>query len=127
MEKLRDIRGLEEIPDISIYLFLMMIFFAFIFLSALFFMLYKKFIVEKKLTVRMQSLQNLKNIDFADSKKAAYDITRYARVLCDDKRSFEVFHQLQEKLKKYKFVKDSPKFDDESIKYYHLFLEMVNE
>jgi hypothetical protein len=38
-----------------------------------------------------------------------------------------MLEQLLPKLEKYKFIKDVPEFDDESIRYYNLFLKSVDE
>jgi len=126
MEELRDIRGLEEIPDISFYLFLLMVGFGLLVLSGLLVMIYKHFSGKKKDLTRKEVLKRLKDIDFEDSKEAAYKITKYARYLVEDERSQKMFLQLEEKLTKYKYIQNPPPFDEDTIGQYNLFLEVVD-
>ena len=126
MEELRDIRGLEEIPDISFYLFLLMVGFGLLVLSGLLVMIYKHFSGKKKDLTRKEVLKRLKDIDFEDSKEAAYKITKYARYLVEDDRSQKMFLQLEEKLTKYKYIQNPPPFDEDTIGQYNLFLEVVD-
>jgi len=126
MEELRDIRGLEEIPDISFYLFLLIVGFGLLVLSGLLVMIYKHFSGKKKDLTRKEVLKRLKDIDFEDSKEAAYKITKYARYLVEDERSQKMFLQLEEKLTKYKYIQNPPPFDEDTIGQYNLFLEVVD-
>lgn len=126
MEELRDIRGLEEIPDISFYLFLLMVGFGLLVLSGLLVMIYKHFSGKKKDLTRKEVLKRLEDIDFEDSKEAAYKITKYARYLVEDERSQKMFLQLEEKLTKYKYIQNPPPFDEDTIGQYNLFLEVVD-
>jgi len=126
MEELRDIRGLEEIPDISFYLFLLIVGFGLLVLSGLLVMIYKHFSGKKKDLTRKEVLKRLKDIDFEDSKEAAYKITKYARYLVEDERSQKMFLQLEEKLTKYKYIQNPPPFDEDTTGQYNLFLEVVD-
>jgi len=81
----------------------------------------------KKEVLRKEVLQRLKDIEFDDPKDASYKITKYARFLADDEQSKRMLEQLLPKLEKYKFIKNVPEFDDESIRYYNLFLKSVDE
>jgi len=123
IEGLRDIRGIVEIPDIGYYIFLFVAVLAVIALMA--FVVYLlNFIKNRKKSKRKQYIKKLKNIDFSDSKKAAYEITKYARKIADTKQSKEILQQLLRELDRYKYVKNPPKFDEESKKYLQLFLEV---
>jgi uncharacterized membrane protein SpoIIM required for sporulation len=125
--ELKDIQALEPIDDISFYLFILAIIFSTLIIGTL---LYKLFTVLKKRkeeNLRKEVLKRLKYIEFDDPKDAAYKITKYARFLATDERSQKMFAQLEPKLDKYKFAKDVPEFDEESIKYYNLFLKSVDE
>jgi CHASE3 domain sensor protein len=124
---LRDIRALETIPDISFYLFVIGIVFISLVVGALLYKLYTTLKKKKEENIRKEVLQRLKNIEFDDPKDAAYKITKYARFLATDERSKKMFDQLEPKLDKYKFTKKVPEFDDESIRYYNLFLKSVDE
>jgi flagellar biosynthesis/type III secretory pathway M-ring protein FliF/YscJ len=124
---LRDIRSLEPIDDISLYLFIIAIVFVSLIIGALLYKLFSTMRARKKENLRKEVLQRLKDIEFDDPKDAAYKITKYARFLATDERSQRMLEQLLPKLEKYKFIKDVPEFDDESVNYYNLFLKSVDE
>ena len=124
---LRDIRSLEPIDDISLYLFIIAVVFVSLIIGALLYKLFSTIRARKKETLRKEVLQRLKDIEFDDPKDAAYKITKYGQFLANDERSKRMLEQLLPKLEKYKFIKDVPEFDDESVQYYHLFLKSVDE
>ncbi len=126
MEQLRDIRGLEEIPDISLYFFILMVLFILLIIGGLGVMLYRHFSTKKGDITKKEVRKRLEEVDLENSKKAAYLITKYARYLAEDERSRKIFMQLEEKLKKYKYVKNPPPLEDEAIHYYELFLEVID-
>ncbi len=126
MGDLRDIRGLEEIPDISFYLFLIMIVFALLVVGGIAIMIVRHFKGKKEDLTRKEVLKRLENIDFEDSKDAAYKITKYARYLASEERSQKIFEALESKLLKYKFTPNPPPFDEETMGQYNLFLEVVD-
>jgi flagellar biosynthesis/type III secretory pathway M-ring protein FliF/YscJ len=124
---LKDIRSLEPIDDISLYLFIIAIVFVSLIIGALLYKLFSTMRARKKEVLRKEVLQRLKDIEFDDPKDASYKITKYARFLADDEQSKRMLEQLLPKLEKYKFIKNVPEFDDESIRYYNLFLKSVDE
>lgn len=126
LEGLRDIRTLEEIPDISFVLFLIMIVSVLLLFGGIAYMIYRHFSDKKKDLTRKEVLSRLENIDFDNPKDAAYKITKYARYLATEERSQKIFSQLEEKLIQYKFIKNPPPFDEETMGEYNLFLEVIS-
>ncbi len=126
MQELRDIRSLEEIPDISFYLFIIMIGVGVVILVGVAIMIMRYFKRHNEDMRRKEVLKRLENIDFSDSKKAAYLITRYARFLATEERSQKLYKQLEKKLYKYKYRPNPPAFDQDTIGEYHIFLEVVD-
>lgn len=128
LENLREIRDLEPIPDLSLYFFLGAVAILLLFVGALGYSLYKHYRQKHRLDLRRKVLHRLREVDFSDPKKAAYEITRYGRFLATDERSQKLFAQLLPRLEKYKFTPNPPPvFDAEDIKYYDLFVESVDE
>ncbi len=125
-EKLRDIRALEHIDDISLYLFVALVLFILAVVGGIFYMIYRHFRDKKRDLTKKEVLKRLKEIDLSNSKEASYKITKYARYLADDERSKKILAQLEQRLKRYKFIPNPPEFDQESINYYNLFLEVVD-
>ena len=123
LKNLKDIRGLEKIPDLSYYIFLALVILGILLFISLVIYMYGV-IKKRKKTKRKLYIQKLKSVSFNDPKKAAYEITRYARKLADTKESKAIFERLEEDLKRYKYKKVAPKFDDDSKKLYKLFLEV---
>lgn len=126
-ETLRDIRTLEPIEDISLYLFIIAVVFVLLIIGSLLYLLFSTINRRKKENLRKEVLQRLQNVSFDDPKDAAYKITKYARFLAVDERSERMLEQLLPKLEKYKYIQNPPAFDDESINYYNLFLKSVEE
>ena len=127
IEQLKDIRELEAIPDISFYLFLATIIAILIIILSILFMILRHYKNKKSEDLHKEVLRRIKSIDFSDSKKAAYKITRYGRFLAKDERSQKLFKQLLEHLEKYKYTPNPPKFDTKDIKYYDLFIGSLDE
>ncbi len=126
MQDLRDIRGLEEIPDISFYLFVIMIAFGLLVLGGMLIMIVRHFKGKKEDLTAKEVRKRLENIDFSNAKDAAYKITKYARYLAKEERSQKIFEALEKKLERYKFTPNPPPFDEETIGQYNLFLEVID-
>ncbi len=127
MEKLRDIRGLERIDDISFYIFLVTVTVALFVLVLIVMKLYRFYRAKRDLDIRAKVLQRYKSVDFENPKKAAYEISKYGRYLADDERSQKIFKEMHERMQKYKYKKDVQKLSDEDMHYYEMFLGMVDE
>jgi hypothetical protein len=126
MEQLRDIRGLEEIHDTSFVLFVIMIVFVLLLLAGLIMMGIRFFKGKKEDLTRKEVLKRLHEVDMDKPKEAAYKITKYARYLAKEERSEKLFKALESKLERYKYIKNPPAFDAETIGEYQLFLEVVD-
>jgi hypothetical protein len=127
MEKLRDIRDLEVIPDVSFYFFVALVIFSLALLVGIGYMVYKHFSSKSKDLTKKEVLKRLKDIEFDDPKTSAYKITKYARFLADDEKSLKVFNKLESKLLKYKYIPSPPAIDQDTINHYNLFLKSVDE
>ncbi len=123
LKGLRDIKDIVQIPDMSFYIFLSIVIVAVVLLLVLVF--YVVGLIKKRgKSKRKLYIQKLKHIDIKDAKKAAYDITKYARKLAKTKEEKGIYEQLLRELERYKYVKNPPKFDEKSKKYLKLFLEV---
>lgn len=111
LSKLNDIKELEKIPDNSIFIFSFLIFLAILILITLIFFLIK-FFKNRKKSPRKIYFEILKNIDFSDSKKSAYVITKYSRLITTNEREKKLANELIEELEKYKYKKNIEKIDD---------------
>ncbi len=111
LSKLNDIKELEKIPDNSIFIFSFLIFLAILILTTLIFFLIK-FFKNRKKSPRKIYFEILKNIDFSDSKKSAYVITKYSRLITTNEREKKLANELIEELEKYKYKKNVEKIDD---------------
>ncbi len=127
IQRLKDIREMEAIPDISFYLFIATIVGLFIIAVSIFFIVLRHYKDKKSENLQKKILNEIKTIDFSDSKSAAYKITRYGRFLAQEERSQKMFEQLLERLEKYKYTPNPPKFKSEDVKYYDLFIGSLDE
>lgn len=126
MGKIKDIKPIVDIPDFSFYAYIFSSLILVLIIMLLFFELIKIY-AKKKIDKRKEMIKELKSLDFSDSKKAAYTITKYGRELVYDDRSYKIFEELLTNLQKYKYRKNPPKMDEDVKKYLRLFIETVNE
>ncbi len=72
-------------------------------------------------------MEALKNIDWKDSKKSAYEATHYARLLATDERKKELFSQLLPMLEQYKYKKVVDTLDADTQKQFSLYVQVADE
>ena len=123
---LHDIKPLVEVPNDS-FIYLSVIAVVFVIIVFLLLVWLWRFYRRKKgVDVRKLYLKKIHNIDFNDSKKAAYDISHYGRMLAESEREIEILENLDRRLSGYKYKKDVGQIDDETLNYYRLFLGVLD-
>ena len=114
MEKLRDIKGVIDIPDYSLWIFTGIVCLILIFIWYLFKSLKLK---KKSLSKEEIARRELRNLNLSDSKKSAYKLSRYAKYI-DSEVDFTF-------LQKYKYRKNVSNFDEADKKKIEKFLQNV--
>ncbi len=112
MDKLRDIKGLVEIQDYSLYYLLALVSFGLLIASFMIYQLFFKRKRRKKPTKKEIALRELKNIDYSNPKDIAYKFTIFAGSFLEesDKREYEM---LVKELDSYKYKKEIPNMDED--------------
>ena len=113
MEGLRDIKGLVQVEDYSLYIFIVIVFVS---LVLLYFIIKKIINYKRVISPIKRAKKELKNLDLIDSKVASYKLTKYGKVLKDE--DFEY-------LEKYKYKKEVVEFSDEDLQKIKGFLNAV--
>jgi hypothetical protein len=126
-QQLRDIKPLLAIPDSSYYIYWGIISFAILLGLFILFFVAKKLWENRKVNLAKGYLQALKSIDWADTKKSAYEATYYARLLATDERRKELFSQLEPMLEKYKYKKEVETVDQETKNKFNLYVQVADE
>lgn len=127
-DELRDIKPLLEIPDSSYYLFLGLVALASILFIAMVWFLVKKFWKTKKVNLQKLYFEQFQNLDWSNPKKAAYEATELGRKLTEhNERAKEIYLQLIPLLEPYKYRKEVPSLDDETLKQYNLLVHIIDE
>ncbi len=85
--------------------------------------LYKQY---KSEDLRKGYLEKIHNVNTADAKEAAYEISYYGRLLAQSQRELDMLESLDERLSQYKYKKEVKPLDDETLGYYRLFLEVLD-
>jgi len=111
LEKLRDIKGIVEVVDYSMYYLVMLIFLVFAAIIAIIWFL-RKPKKRKKPTNAQKALQNLKDIDYENSKDIAYTFSLNIPFFTNEKNSEEI-KKILEKAEVYKYKKKIPDMDEE--------------
>jgi hypothetical protein len=126
--ELRDIKPLLEIPDSSYYIFLGLIGLAILLVVLILYLVLKKFWKKKKINMQKVYFEQLKTLDWSDSKKSAYEATELGRKLTEEnERAKEIYLQLVPMLEPYKYRKEVPSLDDETLKQYNLLVHIIDE
>jgi hypothetical protein len=116
MIPIRDIKPNVEIID---YYFIGFV----IFLVALFIVLIF-FLLKKRKNPKREIYLKLKNINFNNSKEAAYQFTKLARVFVNDENK-EIYKEILNSLEKYKYKKNVPPMSEEDIKKIQNFIKEI--
>lgn len=126
-DQLRDIKPLLEIPDSSYYLYWGLIIFASLLAMGVLFFIAKKLWDNRKINLAKGYLEAIQKINWADTKKSAYEATHYARLLATDERKKELFSQLEPLLEQYKYKKEVGKLDQDTQNKFNLYVQVANE
>ena len=126
MEKLRDIKPLVEIEDYSFYLYLAAIAAATLFVALAVYLLIKLF-TKRKTDRRKELVKELKNVDLSSPKEVAYKFTKIGKELVMDESSYKIYTELIKRLARYKYKKEVPDIDKETMEYIKLFLKVVGD
>ena len=124
---IRDIKPLLPIPDISIYLTIGLGIVLLLIVTAGFIFFRKWWFAHRRRDPRIGWLKKLDGIDYNKPKEAAYLMTRYGRLLAEDKRREEILTQLLPRLERYKYKKEVSPLDEETKRYMQLFIEMCHD
>lgn len=122
--KIHDIKPLVEVSDYSLYLFISLLIIGIIVFSYLLYFLYQKF-TNKKQNRQKFHIQELKTMNYTQSKTAAYNITHHISKLLKDEPQAKLANELLEDLKQYKYKKEVASFNNNSIILYKKFLETL--
>ena len=125
LSKLHDIKELENIPDNSIFIFSILVFAGIILILTIIF-LFIKYFKNRKVSDRKTYFNILKNIDFDDSKKAAYTITKYSRLIVNSDREKKLANELIEELRIFKYKKNVKNIDKLTKAKYSTFMEILD-
>lgn len=123
---LNDIAPLVEIPDYSLYYFIAIVIVMWLFAASIAFIGWRYW-KNKKRSYRREMFDKLTHIDLNDPKSAAYTISHIGRIFeKDNERTAKAYHNLFERLTPYKYAPIVEKIDQETLGYFHLYLEMID-
>ena len=124
---LHDIKTIVEVQEYSIYYFSSILLVVFVLVSVILYFLYRWFKNKNRYNQRKEFFKLLDSLDFNDTKKAAYAITKYGSIFKNDsEKHSKLFEQIIKKLKLYKYKKDVDKFDEETLKAIQEYKEIIN-
>ena len=112
MEELRDIKGIVEVTDYSLYYLLGVVGVGTIVVMVLAVWLYKYMTKKDLLTQKKVAMDLLEKFEFGDAKESVYKFSHLAQYAVNDAQRRELEELLAE-LEVYKFKKEVPELDDE--------------
>jgi len=112
MEELRDIKGLVEVTDYSLYYLSALVLLGLILLLILGALLYRRVTRKRVLTQREVAIGRLKSFAFDDAKESVYAFSHLAQYAVSESRR-EGLEKLLARLEPYKYRKEVPELDDE--------------
>ena len=126
--QLRDIKPPVTIEDWSFYWYWSVIVLALLALGIALFFVIKLLLGLRRTNHRRETLAALKQIDWSDPKKSAYDATRFGRMLSgDDPRLQELYHQMVTELEAYKYKKQVDPLAHKAQAQFDLFVKACDE
>ena len=114
MEELKDIKGIIDVPDYSLWILLSIIVCVIFSLVLAIYFFKNRRKKRKKPTLKQIAMKNLKEINFDDTKCAVYTFCENFQYFIDEKNK-ESFEQLQKELEIYKYKKKVEKLSEEQI------------
>ena len=124
---LHDIKPLLEVEEYSFYHLMILCLVALVVVLGLIYLIYKYLKNRNKYNKRKDYLSKIRELDLNDTKKTAYALSFYGEIFKNDStRHLEMFNNITDRLKKYKYKKDVEKFDDEVLGYIELYKEMLD-
>lgn len=112
MEELRDIKGIVEVTDYSLYYLLGVVGVSTIVLMVVAVFLYRYVLKKDPLTQKKVAMDLLEKFTFGDAKASAYEFSHLAQYAVNDSQRSELEELLSE-LEVYKFKKEVPELDEE--------------
>lgn len=122
---LHDIMPLLDVSEPSIYWFSAFVIFGLIFFASgvIWFLKWNR---DQKINERQVHYEALQNIDFENPKQSAYTITKEGYFFAQDNgQTLAAYQNLFARLEPYKYAPTVQKIDEETLRYYYLYLEMV--
>ena len=111
MEQLRDIKGLAEVTDYSLYYLLGLIGLAVVAVALLAFFVYKFINKKEKMTQQKLARERLKELKIADAKESAYLFTHLAQYAVREDQKAQL-DEILKALEAYKYKKEVPELDE---------------
>lgn len=105
MEELKDIRGIIEVTDYSLWILLSIITCVIFCIIILIYFFKNRRKKRKKLTPEQMAMKNLKEINFEDTKNAVYTFSENFQYFLNEKNK-EPFEDLQKRLEIFKYKKE---------------------
>ena len=121
---INDIKSLETIPDFSLYIFILIISIAIFIFIVVVYMLIKFF--KRKKSNKYLYYNELKNIDFKNTKEAAYKITKYGKMIISQDREIKLYEELVHELEKYKYKKVVNNIDTKVMQKFEIFMDSID-
>ena len=114
MEELKDIKGIIEVPDYSLWILLSIIVCVIFSLVLAIYFFKNRRKKRKKPTLKQIAMKNLKEINFDDTKCAVYTFCENFQYFTNEKNK-ESFEKLQKELEIFKYKKEIEKLSEEQI------------
>ena len=121
---INDIKPLVDVSEYSLYFLIALITVLLSLLILILFLLIKK-IKNKKVNHQKLYIQELKNINLAQSKDAAYTMTKYLNLLEVKEQYSQIKKDLLGSLTQYKYKKQTYQFDKKTKKLYQQLLDIL--
>jgi hypothetical protein len=122
---IHDIKGLESIPDISFYIYILLLILGLAFLCVLIFLIFG-YLKKQKKNERKEYFQILKSINLEEAKTSAYTITKYSRLLARNDREKRICSELIEVLDEFKYKKEVKPLSEEVKTLLERFMDIVD-
>ena len=111
MEELRDIKGIVEVTDYSLYYLLGLVGLGIVVAFVAGTLLYRQLTKKDSLTQKKVAMELLEKFEFGDAKRSVYEFSHLAQYAVNEEQRRELEALLSD-LELYKFKKEVPELDE---------------
>ncbi len=125
--EINDIFSLVEVPDNSVYVFVLIVFISLLCIGIFIRFLYLKLKLDRKKKKILKYINILKNCDYNNARDTSYKIEYYTQALVETDVEKELLGEILEDISMYKYQNNISKISQETQEHLNFLLNMIEK